>query len=48
EWSLELWGRNLTDVTYYQVAFAAPFQSGSYDAFLGTPRTVGLTLRVHY
>jgi len=48
EWSLELWERNLTDVTYYQVAFAAPFQSGSYDAFLGQPRTVGLTLRLHY
>ncbi len=48
EWSLELWGRNLTDVAYYQVAFAAPFQSGSYDAFLGQPRTVGLTLRLHY
>lgn len=48
EWSLELWGRNLSDVTYYQVAFAAPFQSGTYDAFLGNPRTYGLTLRLHY
>jgi len=45
-WSLELWGQNLTDALYYQVAFAAPFQAGTYDAFLGQPRTVGLTLRL--
>ncbi len=45
-WSLELWGQNLTDVLYYQVAFAAPFQSGTYDAFVGQPRTYGLTLRL--
>ena len=45
-WALELWGQNLTDETYYQVAFAAPFQSGTYDAFMGQPRTVGLTLHL--
>ncbi|WP_349320740.1 TonB-dependent receptor domain-containing protein [Asticcacaulis sp. MM231] len=45
-WALELWGQNLTDETYYQVAFSAPFQSGSYKAFLGQPRAVGLTLRL--
>jgi iron complex outermembrane receptor protein len=45
-WALELWGQNLTDETYYQVAFSAPFQAGSYKAFLGQPRTVGLTLRL--
>ena len=45
-WSLELWGQNLTDETYYQVAFSAPFQAGSYKAFMGQPRAVGLTLRL--
>ena len=45
-WALELWGQNLTDELYYQVAFSAPFQAGSYKAFLGQPRTVGLTLRL--
>lgn len=45
-WMLELWGQNLTDETYYQVAFAAPFQSGTYDAFMGNPRTYGVTLRL--
>ncbi|WP_417491814.1 TonB-dependent receptor [Maricaulis sp.] len=44
-WSLELWGRNLTDEDYVQVGFDGPFQSGSFNAFLGTPRSWGLTLR---
>ncbi|ESQ90832.1 TonB-denpendent receptor [Asticcacaulis sp. AC460] len=47
-WTLELWGLNLTDETYYQVAFSAPFQSGSFKAFTGNPRTVGLTLRLKH
>jgi len=45
-WSVEVWGRNLFDETYRQVAFGAPFQTGTTGAFLGAPRTVGLTLRV--
>ena len=47
-WMLEAWAQNLTDDTYYQVAFDAPFQAGSFNAFLGQPRTYGLTLRVTY
>jgi outer membrane receptor protein involved in Fe transport len=48
-WSLEAWGLNLTDRRYYQVAFASPFQgSGAYDAYLGQPRTYGMTLRFSY
>lgn len=45
-WSVELWARNLFDETYRQVAFGAPFQTGTTGAFLGAPRTVGVTLRV--
>jgi iron complex outermembrane recepter protein len=45
-WALDLWGRNLTDVDYYQVVFSAPFQAGTFDAFMGQPRTYGLTLRL--
>jgi outer membrane receptor protein involved in Fe transport len=45
-WSVELWGRNLFDETYRQVAFGAPFQTGTTGAFLGAPRMVGMTLRV--
>ncbi|MGY3039998.1 iron complex outermembrane receptor protein [Rhodanobacter sp. TND4EL1] len=44
-WQVELWGTNLTNRTYKQVGYDAPIQPGSYNAFLGTPRTFGLTLR---
>jgi outer membrane receptor protein involved in Fe transport len=47
-WSLEAWAQNLFDDSYYQVAFASVLQSGSYDAFLGQPRTYGMTLRFKY
>ena len=47
-WAVELWGRNLTDETYSQVGFDAPIQTGSWNAFLGAPRTYGVTLRVMY
>ena len=47
-WAVELWGRNLADKTYSQVGFDAPIQTGSWNAFLGAPRTYGLTLRFMY
>ena len=47
-WSVEAWAQNLLNEVYYQVAFDAPFQPGSFDAFLGQPRTYGLTLRYTY
>jgi outer membrane receptor protein involved in Fe transport len=47
-WMLEFWGQNLTDETYTQVGFDAPLQTGSWNAFLGAPRTYGMTLRLHY
>jgi outer membrane receptor protein involved in Fe transport len=51
-WSLELWARNLTDEEYVQVAFDAPLQQGTagptQGAFLGDPRTYGITLRARY
>ena len=46
--ALELWSQNMLNQKYYQVAYDAPFQSGSYDAFLGQPRTYGATIRVKY
>jgi outer membrane receptor protein involved in Fe transport len=45
QWAFELWGHNVTDKGYYQVAFDAPFQYHQIDAFLGDPRTFGLTFR---
>ncbi|HMN45959.1 MAG TPA: TonB-dependent receptor [Povalibacter sp.] len=47
-WMIEAWAQNLTDEEYYQVVFDAPLQTGSYDAFLGAPRTYGLTARFKF
>ncbi|MCX7033246.1 MAG: TonB-dependent receptor [Arenimonas sp.] len=47
-WAVELWAQNLTDAEYYQVAFDAPLQSGTWNAFLGAPRTYGATFRLRF
>ena len=48
KWAVELWSANLADKLYYQVAFDAPFQYNQIDAFLGAPRTFGLTARTKF
>jgi outer membrane receptor protein involved in Fe transport len=51
-WSLEFWGRNITDEEYGQIMFDVPLQLGSggaaQGAFLGDPATYGVTLRAHF
>ncbi|WP_374469999.1 TonB-dependent receptor [Phenylobacterium sp.] len=47
-WTLELFAQNLTNEDYYQVVVDQPLQSGTYAAFLGAPRTVGVTLRSRF
>jgi iron complex outermembrane receptor protein len=71
-WAIELWGQNLADTEYKQVAYNGPIQgtffqstvtatgpyagtyynpaldTGTYDAFLGQPRTYGVTLRTKF
>ena len=47
-WMFELWAQNLTDETYQQVGFDAPLQTGSWNAFIGAPRTYGATLRMKF
>lgn len=47
-WQFEIWGQNLFDKRYLQVGYDAVAQTGSYDAFLGMPRTYGATLRFSY
>jgi len=71
-WAVELWGQNLADTEYKQVAYNGPIQgtffqntvtatgpyagtyynpaldTGTYDAFLGQPRTYGVTLRTRF
>ena len=48
KWFLEAWAQNLTDEEYYQVVFDATLQTGTFDAYLGAPRTYGLTLRFEF
>jgi iron complex outermembrane recepter protein len=55
KWSIEIFGRNLLDQQYQQVAFDAPLQGAgnrqalintqTFNAFLGDPRTFGITVR---
>ena len=54
-WAVELWANNLFDQDYLQVGFNGPFQVDEandaisvYDAFLGAPRTYGVTLRARF
>jgi outer membrane receptor protein involved in Fe transport len=55
-WMVELWANNVTDEEYFQVAFDAALQGSSIgptptsmiDAFLGAPRTYGVTARFKF
>ncbi len=55
-WGIELWAKNLFDKDHIQIAFDAPLQGSgtgpgstqTFGAFLGNPRTVGLTLRKQF
>lgn len=53
-WQFELWGRNLFDKEYQQVAFNAPLQGSvatgtqTFNSFLAEPRTWGGTLRINF
>jgi iron complex outermembrane receptor protein len=46
-WAAELWAQNLLNQDYTQVIFDSAFQ-GSYTAYLGDPRTYGLTVRARF
>ncbi len=56
-WMLEFWGLNIFDEEYVQVGFDGPLQTANptpgdprntYNAFLGAPRTYGMTFRIQY
>jgi outer membrane receptor protein involved in Fe transport len=46
-WSIELWGRNLTDELIYG-GFNAPLQSGTVGAYTNEGQTYGVTVRARY
>jgi iron complex outermembrane recepter protein len=45
-WTVEFWVHNLTDVNYLQESYSPPLQVGSVNAYLGAPRTYGLTVKL--
>ena len=47
-WSVEFWGRNLTDEFYHVGAFMPPLQDGTFVIFPNEPQTYGITLRARY
>jgi outer membrane receptor protein involved in Fe transport len=47
-WRFELWGRNILDRDYKQVAFGAPLQTGTFGEWLGDPRMWGATIRHNF
>jgi len=47
-WQLDVFARNVFDQDYYRRVIPATFQAGSYSAFLGDPRTYGVTLRRNF
>jgi iron complex outermembrane recepter protein len=46
-WSVELWGRNLTDEFYFVGAFQTPLQN-TFVIYPNEPATYGITLRARY
>lgn len=44
QWRITFWGKNLTDVEYMPLMFDSVAQSGSRNAYIGDPRTYGLTI----
>jgi len=47
-WQLQFWGRNLFDEVYVIDSFNSTIPGGSLNAYVGDPRTYGLTLRFRY
>jgi iron complex outermembrane receptor protein len=47
-WSVEAWCLNCADRRYYIFTFPVPLQTGTQGAYVGAPRTFGLTLWVHF
>ncbi len=44
-WSLEGWCQNCSDERYFTAQFSTPLQTGDVNAYVGAPRTYGVTLR---
>ena len=47
-WEVSVWGRNLTDETWYNLSFDGTLQTGKLYAYPSEPRTYGVTLRTRF
>lgn len=47
-WSLELWGKNLTDEEVINIGFDTPLQTGSLSAYMEAPMTWGFTAMMQF
>jgi iron complex outermembrane receptor protein len=47
-WSVNAWCMNCADQHYFTVSFPVPLQTGTEGAYVGPPRTFGLSLRGHF
>jgi len=47
-WSVNAWCMNCADQRYYTLSFPVPLQTGTEGAYVGVPRTFGMSLRGHF
>jgi iron complex outermembrane recepter protein len=47
-WSVNAWCMNCADQRYNTVSFPVPLQAGTVGAYVGPPRTFGVSLRGHF
>lgn len=48
DWEVSAFGQNLTNMYYRTIVFAGTAQPGTYQAFIGEPRTVGLEAKLRF
>jgi iron complex outermembrane recepter protein len=47
-WALEAWAQNIGNAFYYATVFPTPLQTGDQSAYVGNPRTFGITARAKF
>lgn len=47
-WGVTAWCMNCTDQRYFTLSFPVPLQTGTEGAYVGAPRTFGLSLTGHF
>jgi outer membrane receptor protein involved in Fe transport len=47
-WSVDLWGKNITDEEVYNIVYDAFLQSNTYNAWINESRTFGITGRLRF